>query len=81
MALLFIPILFALPTLFMWARPDVVATDAILQHKAPYLNVTFFMVRAVALLRRLDRAARCLLNKWSAAQDTGEDVARRRRAW
>ena len=47
LALFFIPILFAMPTLFMWARPDVVANDAILKAKAPYLNVTFFMVRAV----------------------------------
>src|SRR5918996_2594479 len=47
LALFFIPILFALPTLFMWARPDVVANDVILKAKAPYLNVSFFMVRAV----------------------------------
>ena len=36
-----------MPTLFMWARPEAVASDAILQAKAPYLNVPFFIVRAV----------------------------------
>ena len=46
-ALLFVPILFAMPTLFMWARPEVVAGDKILQAKAPYLNVPFFTGRAV----------------------------------
>ena len=48
--------LFGLPTLYEWAHPEAVANDAILQHKAPYLNVPFFLGRAVALLRRLDAA-------------------------
>ncbi len=72
MALLFIPILFAMPTLFMWARPEVVAADKILQDKAPYLNVTFFMVRA-AIYFAFWMLCSFLLNKWSAAQDKGED--------
>jgi hypothetical protein len=31
MAVLFIPLLFGLPDLFVWARRDVVSTDAMLQ--------------------------------------------------
>src|SRR5688500_19120858 len=34
-ALFFVPILFAMPTLFMWSRPEVVASDTVLQWKAP----------------------------------------------
>ena len=71
MALLFVPILFAMPTLFLWARPEVVAGDRILQAKEPYLNVPFFMVRAVIYFV-FWLGCTWLLNKWSAAQDRGE---------
>src|SRR5688572_31792549 len=70
-ALFFVPILFALPTLYLWARPEAVATDAILQTKAPYLNPTFFMVRAVIYFAFWTACA-WLLSKWSAEQDRGE---------
>jgi hypothetical protein len=71
-ALLFVPILFSMPTLFTWARPEVVAGDAILQRKAPYLNVPFFTGRAVFFFAFWILAS-WLLNKWSAAQDRGEE--------
>jgi len=35
------------PELYKWLQPDVVANDALLQHKAPYLNMTFFAIRAL----------------------------------
>lgn len=50
---IFIVPLFALPgllnihTLFHWTHPDVVAADAVLKSKAPYLNITFFYVRFI----------------------------------
>ncbi|MCB9638084.1 MAG: quinol:cytochrome C oxidoreductase [Myxococcales bacterium] len=45
MLLLFIPILIGMPTLFHeWVHPD--PKDVFLKAKAPYLNVTFFLVRA-----------------------------------
>ncbi len=47
MAILFIPLLFGLPYLFPWARPAEVAASTELQAKAFYLNVPFFIVRAV----------------------------------
>lgn len=68
-ALLFLPILFGLETLYPWARPQA-AHDPILVHKALYLNKAAFTARAVlyfglwiALGRALlglpaDRAAR-----------------------
>ena len=69
--LLFVPLVFGLPSLFMWARPEAVAGDAILQAKAPYLNVPFFLGRAV-LYFAVWLFCSWLLNKWSAAQDRGE---------
>jgi hypothetical protein len=70
MVLIFVPILFAMPTLFLWARPEVVAGDEILKAKEPYLNVTFFTVRAVVYFAFWIASA-WFLNKWSAAQDRG----------
>jgi hypothetical protein len=46
MALLFVPIVFGLHTLFEWTHADAVAADPVLQHKAAYLNVPFFLARA-----------------------------------
>ena len=70
LALYFIPILFALPTLFLWARPEAVKDDKILLAKAPYLNPTFFTGRAVLYFAFWILCA-WLLTKWSAAQDRG----------
>lgn len=48
MAALFVPILlFGVHELYEWSHAEVVAADKILQHKAPYLNQTFFTIRAV----------------------------------
>ncbi len=47
-AVLLIPILiFGLAQIYPWARPDEVARTPILQHKQGYLNVPFFIARAV----------------------------------
>jgi hypothetical protein len=45
MAILFIPLLLGRHELFEWLDPAKVAADELLQHKAPYLNQTFFFVR------------------------------------
>src|SRR5262249_12943664 len=47
MALLFVPIALGVRTLYEWSHDDVVAADPILQHKAAYLNVPFFLARAL----------------------------------
>lgn len=70
-ALFFIPILFGLRPLFLWARPEAVQADHILQTKTAYLNVPFFIGRAV-LYFALWLLCMFLLNKWSDAQDRGE---------
>lgn len=69
--LFFIPILFGMRPLFLWARPEAVQADRILQTKAPYLNVPFFIGRAVVYFA-LWLLCMFLLNKWSDAQDRGE---------
>ena len=71
-ALLFVPLLFGMPKLFLWAQPEAVAGSHVIQMKAAYLNVTFFVVRAVVYFAVLDAAACVLLNRWSAEQDRGE---------
>jgi hypothetical protein len=42
-----IPLLMNIPALFEWARPEVVAHDALLQKKTVWLNPTFFVIRTV----------------------------------
>lgn len=45
-ALLFLPVAIGLPYIYVWAQPEVVAKDLILQKKALYLNAPFFLARA-----------------------------------
>jgi len=47
---LFVPIALGMHSLYHWSHADAVARDAILTHKAPYLNETFFLIRAGAYL-------------------------------
>jgi hypothetical protein len=35
------------PELYKWLNPEIVAKDALIQHKTPYLNQTFFIIRVV----------------------------------
>jgi hypothetical protein len=70
-ALLFLPLIVGLPRLYRWAQPNIAATDQIVQAKALYLNVPFFITRAV-LFFALWAFGSWLLNAWSAGQDRGE---------
>ncbi len=47
MAVLFIPILFGLKSIYLWSRPDELAHNELLQHQSIYLNQSFFILRAV----------------------------------
>ncbi|MBD3377187.1 hypothetical protein GF406_19310 [candidate division KSB1 bacterium] len=47
MVLFFLPMLLGLHELFHWTHSDAVAHDPLLQQKQPYLNVPFFIIRAV----------------------------------
>jgi hypothetical protein len=78
MAALFVPLLLGLPRLYAWARPEAVAADAVLQHKAVYLNVPFFVARTVVYLVSWVVLA-LLLRRWSAGQDRTDDPAVLRR--
>jgi hypothetical protein len=73
LAVLFVPVLLGIGTLYPWSHPDHVATDEVLRHKSAYLNTTFFIVRAVIYFAGWWGIA-TLLNKWSSLQDSG-DVA------
>jgi len=78
MAVLFVPLAAGLPTLYPWARPEVVAADPVLQDKQLYLSVPFFLVRA-ALYFAAWIALAWLLGRWSREQDErGEEPAARR---
>ena len=70
MAVLFVPLACGLPELYAWARPEEVARDENLQHKALYLNPTFFLIRA-AIYFAIWSGIAWLLSAWSKRQDTG----------
>jgi hypothetical protein len=64
MLVLFVPILFGMRVLYVWARPEAVSLDPLLRHKQIYLNQPFFIIRTVLyfacwlwLVWMLDRAA------------------------
>ena len=78
LVLLFIPILIGIPKLYVWSDPDVVKADSLLQHKHIYLNVPFFIGRAIFYFAGWLVFAH-YLNKWSHEQDsTGIDPQARR---
>ncbi len=78
MALLFVPLALGIPHLYHWAHADAVAHDAILRQKALYLNVPFFLVRAVLYFAIWITITR-FLNRWSLEQDARPDPACERR--
>lgn len=46
-ALFLIPIILGLHTLYHWSHAELMATDPVLQGKAPYLNTPFFIIRQI----------------------------------
>jgi hypothetical protein len=78
MALLFVPLLFGIPVLYAWARPEVVAADPVLQHRAVFQNTPFFVVRSIGYLLAWAGLAFLLLRR-SAAEDqpAASDAPRR----
>jgi hypothetical protein len=46
LTILFIPVVLGMNHLYPWTHADVMQTDAVLRHKALYLNPTFFIARA-----------------------------------
>jgi hypothetical protein len=74
MAVLFLPLLFGLGDLYEWAAPGAAEHDALLDWKAPYLNVPFFLVRA-ALFFGLWSIIALLYYRGSRGQDATGDPA------
>lgn len=68
MALSFVPLLFGLRPLYLWARPEILAHDALLQQKSPYLNVPFFVLRTGVYFAIWITLA-FLLTRWSRQQE------------
>ncbi len=74
MAVLLIPILIGLKPLFLWARGDEIADDALLQGKRAYLNELFFYIRMLIYFGSWILLSRYLFSK-SVAQDASGDPA------
>jgi hypothetical protein len=68
MAILFIPVLFGMSKLYLWANAAIVQSDPILQEKRWWLNPTGFVVRYFIYFG-LWFLLVGLLNKWSREQD------------
>jgi hypothetical protein len=49
LVLLVIPLIFGMHDLFHWTHAEVLASDPILQSKAPYLNTQFFIIRVAVI--------------------------------
>ena len=83
MAVLFLPLLLAMPELYRWAAVGGAAGDPVLAGKAAYLNVPFFVARWAVYLLVWIYLARFFFRR-SVAQDTSGDpletVAMQRRA-
>ena len=72
MTVLFLPILLGMRTLYPWTDANLVAADEVLQHKRLYLNVPFFVARAVFYFAVWNLLT-YLLNAWSLEQDQNPD--------
>jgi hypothetical protein len=71
MALLFLPIVLGMGTLYPWTHDDHVQADEILRHKAVYLNTGFFLLRALVYFGGWILIA-WTLTRWSRQQDEGD---------
>jgi hypothetical protein len=79
---LFLPLVLGMSSIWIWADHEALSNDhklhEIVQHKAAYLNVPFFLVRA-AFYFAVWLGLSYFLNRWSREQDeTGEKSIQRR---
>ncbi len=73
-ALLTVPLLFALPRIYQWTSHAAVASDPRLQAKQFYLTTPLFIVREI-LYFAIWLTLAYFLNRWSAEQDLRDDPA------
>jgi hypothetical protein len=71
-----IPLFLGLEEIFLWADPAKVAHDAMLQHKAPYLNAPFFIGRTVFAIALFTFFAYYLSARSRRQDETGDPVHR-----
>jgi hypothetical protein len=76
LALLFVPIALGVHRLYPWAHPP--SDDPLLEQKSLYLNVPFFVLRAVFYFAAWIVVA-LLLVRWSEAHERNRDAASARR--
>ena len=74
MLVVFLPVLLGTASIYPWAGPEA-AADELLQKKAAFLNVPFFVFRAL-LYFAIWTVLAYVLSAWSARQDAGADKAR-----
>lgn len=74
LAVLFVPVILGVRSLYEWADAAKVAHDPLLQHKSVYLNVPFFIGRALLYFVVWTLLA-TFLWRWSEAQENGESRA------
>ena len=71
MALLFLPIVLGMGSIYPWTHADLVQQDEVLRHKAIYLNTGFFLVRALVYFGGWITLA-WTLSRLSRRQDEGD---------
>ena len=74
MALLFIPIIFGMHSIYEWSHAGITDTDAIIREKALYLNTPFFLARQ-AVYFVVWGTIGYLLTTWSSEHDRTGDPA------
>ncbi len=74
MAVLFLPLVFGLHHLYEWTHTEAVVADPVLSKKVAYLNIPFFLARAVVYFGAW-LALGHYLDRWSGEQDRTGDPA------
>jgi hypothetical protein len=72
MGVLFLPVIFGAHSIYEWTHQEVLEQHEIVRFKTPYLNLPFFIIRAVVYFAVWSALA-FFLNRWSLAQDRTAD--------
>jgi hypothetical protein len=78
MAVLFIPVLIGMGSLYIWTDAAYVAAHHLVELKKGYLNVPFFVVRSVVYFA-IWIALAYFFQRWSKEQDSGKPLAQKMR--
>lgn len=78
LVVLFVPVIVGIPWLYVWADPQAVQANPLLQQKQLYLNATAYTLRAIVFFVIFSLLT-LLLNRASSQQDRDDDPALLRR--